>query len=664
MNNSNNVSYSNNDNNFGLSKLFNNNNFGLSKLFNNNSNNEITYNNLTNETNLPLYILKKLKLTKDYHIKILNSKKKYNNKTILNYKSIQIKIKKRYNEITHLLSKINKQNNIVKLKEFVDKLIEVFIKSSNVETERKKKQLYIDKLKKLLEKYYSEQNNEYSKIYKLLMVLKNLIKDFEKIEKEVSKNMKYDIDPDILKIYSTLFWRQRRLYDYDYPFNVYKNSSFPIYIPQNILNFISITNNLVIEQLIKNNVISKTNLTRLPYLLKLDINNPKTSLYIYFGLNKLSKYNFFQRYNIFYYILLYLIPIVNDFKITDYLKYDNYLLKISSILIENLDKKTIINLKNKKLIGEGLYGKVYENSNGIYKVEKLRYRGIVVKDKYTPAYSVYNYVPSTILLSYIIQNYLFSLNNNYVPKINDIYFYTINEERIVYTLMHSAFNKKINSIENNYELLTFIKDRYNKKNFVKDFFKILIKICDILIYYQDICSFVHYDFHLKNILLDYEYNEDDILIKYNIKLIDFANSSIVLKINNNAYLLKYINIDSRKNPYYYIPYNSHSWYIIDMFMFINRLVIRYKDYREFIEPIRNIIIDIFNFNINCREIADEEIINLQKKNKYKSINIEKLSILLINNIELRTKIYGENTDYTLLNPRKLKEKIIEKNLNK
>ena len=652
MNNSNNVSYSNNDNNFGLSKLFNNNNFGLSKLFNNNSNNEITYNNLTNETNLPLYILKKLKLTKDYHIKILNSKKKYNNKTILNYKSIQIKIKKRYNEITHLLSKINKQNNIVKLKEFVDKLIEVFIKSSNVETERKKKQLYIDKLKKLLEKYYSEQNNEYSKIYKLLMVLKNLIKDFEKIEKEVSKNMKYDIDPDILKIYSTLFWRQRRLYDYDYPFNVYKNSSFPIYIPQNILNFISITNNLVIEQLIKNNVISKTNLTRLPYLLKLDINNPKTSLYIYFGLNKLSKYNFFQRYNIFYYILLYLIPIVNDFKITDYLKYDNYLLKISSILIENLDKKTIINLKNKKLIGEGLYGKVYENSNGIYKVEKLRYRGIVVKDKYTPAYSVYNYVPSTILLSYIIQNYLFSLNNNYVPKINDIYFYTINEERIVYTLMHSAFNKKINSIENNYELLTFIKDRYNKKNFVKDFFKILIKICDILIYYQDICSFVHYDFHLKNILLDYEYNEDDILIKYNIKLIDFANSSIVLKINNNAYLLKYINIDSRKNPYYYIPYNSHSWYIIDMFMFINRLVIRYKDYREFIEPIRNIIIDIFNFNINCREIADEEIINLQKKNKYKSINIEKLSILLINNIELRTKIYGENTDYTLLNLKK------------
>jgi hypothetical protein len=59
------------------------NNFGLYNLFNNNSNNEITYNNLTNETNLPLYILHKHKLTKEYYNKLLNTKKKHNNKTIL-----------------------------------------------------------------------------------------------------------------------------------------------------------------------------------------------------------------------------------------------------------------------------------------------------------------------------------------------------------------------------------------------------------------------------------------------------------------------------------------------------------------------------------------------------------------------------------------------------
>jgi hypothetical protein len=224
--------------------------------------------------------------------------------------------------------------------------------------------------------------------------------------------------------------------------------------------------------------------------------------------------------------------------------------------------------------------------------------------------------------------------------------------------MNKAFDKKI-SKDDNFELLTYIKKEHNRIHFFKDFFKILKKICEILILFQEKCCFVHYDFHLSNILLEYEYDENDILLKYNIKIIDFSKSSIIVYKHNRQYLLKYINIRDEKNPYFFIPLYSHSWYIIDMLMLINRFVLHYKDYGIYITNITQKIIEIFNFNVNCLEIANNEIKLLNKTNKYRNMNMSKFSVLLINNIELRKKIYGKNANYILYDPRNLREKIIE-----
>ena len=42
---------------------------------------------------------------------------------------------------------------------------------------------------------------------------------------------------------------------------------------------------------------------------------------------------------------------------------------------------------------------------------------------------------------------------------------------------------------------------YYLPNYIQFLIKILIKVCDILIYYQNTCYFVHRDLHAKNIMI-------------------------------------------------------------------------------------------------------------------------------------------------------------------
>jgi len=416
-------------------------------------------------------------------------------------------------------------------------------------------------------------------------------------------------------------------------------------------------------------------------------------LFDMFGLNRLKYYSEDERYILYNIILNMIIHIDVNTKITskDYIKMEKYLLMITNFLIKNcndlfLNKNNIdmvlsgmicdtnkrlnqnypsLNISNiSNKISEGLYGKIYKYNGNIYKTESMRYKGEMENKK--KVYPVYNYLSSQILINFIIQNYLNSLNNNYVPAaLNLLYGYNKKENNIISITKMEHIFKNENNINKNktYVLYDFIKKESERPTFIKDFFYIMKKICEILIFYQDSCGFVHYDFHIGNISVLYSYDKDGNFEydKVKVKMIDFGESSIIFNINNNSYLLQYYNPKNKYNPNYRNPYKSKLWYIIDLFMFINRCVIYFRDQnvKKILNNIKQEFINIFNFNENCLELFDNKFNELLLK-KTKDFNKSKFHQLLLYNIKLRNEIYGKNANYELFNPRLLIKYIDEK----
>jgi hypothetical protein len=385
-----------------------------------------------------------------------------------------------------------------------------------------------------------------------------------------------------------------------------------------------------------------------------------------------------------------------NFDLSDFKKKDIYLLEMSRFLLkENLYFELP---ENKEYITKGGYGEIYIKDNIIYKCENLRFKDIV-NSKGTikkVKYGHYNYMSSVIFINYIIQHYLYKINLEYIknnnikqwiPNIYNVGFsYKLN---LGVTIMDCAFVDK-NNIKKNYTLLNFINKENTRETFINDFFKILIEICNILIFFQDKCCFVHNDFTQKNILIDYSYDSNSI-INFKLKIIDFAYSSIVIKINGKDYLLKYINNREILSPKLDNPKISVIWYKKDLFIFIAKLLLTNKySNKEYIlnKSLENKLLEIFQINeyyqirfsnklndiINIKEKEKElwhykrfiekmspNRNNLKKiKNKSK-FPIHHLSYIMFYNNKMKKEVYGDNLNFDLFDPRELK-KILEKNL--
>ncbi len=423
-------------------------------------------------------------------------------------------------------------------------------------------------------------------------------------------------------------------------------------------------------------------------------------LMILFGIDKLIQYTDEEKNKILKYVLDGAVNITENLKFTDkdYIKNELFMIKLTDILLKKKFKISINNIKkNGKLLGKGAYGEVYENidKKQIYKLERLRY----IEKNEGPrrfSYRFFNYVPSTIFISYIIQHYLHYKFPNIVPDINTIDFSYNNNIGI--TLMNKAIKEP--SVHPNFELYHYIKTNIYRRTYVNDFLNILYELCDILITMQNDCAFVHYDIHLGNLLINYNYDKNK--FSFNLKLIDFGVASII--INNGSYkLIKYINMKQHKYPLMFNPYVSTLWYKYDLLYFIASLLLKYSDlfrmnmtdiselkdddnykYRyDYENEYRKILIrfnsnelkgipndnyellviklcEIFNISLDFRYNTKIYIRESIKNGSYEGCG---LTFRLTQNQDARDKIYGKNLKINNFDPRVLK-KVLQEGLNK
>jgi serine/threonine protein kinase len=242
-----------------------------------------------------------------------------------------------------------------------------------------------------------------------------------------------------------------------------------------------------------------------------------------------------------------------------------------------------------------------------------------------------------------------------IKPINIFFGYNKNYNDLIGVFEMEHINK-YNTIKNkkNYTLKQFIIDNYYRDTFINDFFIILKKICEILIFYQEKSGFIHGDLNIQNILLIYEYDINGNLIYDNIiiKLIDFTFSSIIFKINNKDYLLQYFDISYRYNINISNPYNLNLWRYMDLFFMFIRFTIYINDkiFEDKIIKINEKLIEIFNFNKNSKEIFENKYNEIILKNKNVNFTQSNFSRLIPLNKNLRDEIFGENAKYYLLNP--------------
>ncbi len=305
-------------------------------------------------------------------------------------------------------------------------------------------------------------------------------------------------------------------------------------------------------------------------------------------------------------INLYLMPIQENYTDVFLLYRENIMMCISFILYDdNISKNNYLNIfRNFIEIGEGSFGKTSKkknNNNKIYKKENLRImtsyeRKEKLEESLFKKYPINSYVSSQVLFSYMIQKYLYNLNNNYVPDIDDIHFFynenkDLNNENIEIKSITKMNNAKItknrNEILKSYsysmnlnEIIFDTKIKlYHKSNFIKFILKILMKICDILIYYQTKCFFIHRDLHPYNIIVNFNLTSNNIDIEnFQVKLIDFSFTSIIINNNNNVMSqLQFTNLRPHWDCKFLNPLLNKEWQKVDLkyfflFTFFNSIL--------------------------------------------------------------------------------------------
>lgn len=376
---------------------------------------------------------------------------------------------------------------------------------------------------------------------------------------------------------------------------------------------------------------------------------------------------------------------------------DNILFGISLVLFKNN-----YNLKKPsgKIIAKGAYGTISKISNKeIIKGENLR--STIKNQSITKGSKTYyplsSYISSFTLFGYILQKFLYNLNNNYVPNIHNVEF-DFETDKPLFTKITkpnnllnlkartymniSGINNENNLSENFYSVL-FENNFYEDENFVIFIFKILYKISEILEFYQEQCMFVHRDFHAKNIMINFKYikNNNNKYIdidNFEVKLIDFSFSSIVLKNEENKIsYLTYMNYKPFKDPYISNPLINTEWNQIDIkYLFANLFFDCFFNFfkknsinilhKKKIQFILNKLINIFNIKSTFIEIYNninfdfDKINNLKNLNKMKCKSDKyKVEFLIFFKKKIHNFFYGTEFYFNYYIPSQLKNKLLE-----
>jgi hypothetical protein len=273
-------------------------------------------------------------------------------------------------------------------------------------------------------------------------------------------------------------------------------------------------------------------------------------------------------------INLYLIPIQVEQDDIQTLYCENVMMCISYILYED---RRFTDIEG-EIIGKGSFAEVIRTLNGsIFKKEDLRIMSEKEKEKenVTKAplkkYPINSYLSCQALFSFMIQKYLHNLNPSYIPGISDLQF-LFEESNSPKTL---SFTKMNNVTNKTYSLhikqILLHPDLYKYSNFIPFIFKIITKICDILIYYQLRCFFVHRDMHDRNVMVNFNLTTletGETIIDFDsiqVKLIDFALSSIVIPNHSNQLSqFQYTNLRPFWNSSFSNPYQNIEWNKIDL----------------------------------------------------------------------------------------------------
>ncbi len=302
---------------------------------------------------------------------------------------------------------------------------------------------------------------------------------------------------------------------------------------------------------------------------------------------------------------LYLMPITEPFDDIFRLKREYYLMCISFVLLD-------FNIENVNYLPgakgtSGLTATTRINVNSIYKLENFKFE----------KYPVRSYMSTVYLFSFFIQKYLYNLNPNFVPNIENIYFHFTQKKELRKSITKMNLAKKSTNIYrysiNLLQLLIEpIKNNENKyffeiNNFEIFIIEILKKICQILIFYQDSCFFLHRDLHVSNIIINFNIIDNNFdLNNFQVKLIDFTFSSIIVN-NRNNILSEFMYSNLR--PFYDMipsnPYLNKTWKIFDLLYFIITLLFD-KLYNGSMNNLNNNILinSVINFSYKINKLKN------------------------------------------------------------
>jgi hypothetical protein len=171
-------------------------------------------------------------------------------------------------------------------------------------------------------------------------------------------------------------------------------------------------------------------------------------------------------------------------------------------------------------------------------------------------------------------------------------------------------------------------------------------------------------------MIEYSYNEES-LLEFKLKLIDFGLSSIVIYDDNKYKILKYFNLKEYKNPNIINPIKSNLWNKLDILYFITFFLFNYYVIEENFKNNLNytIILNKYKESNNIKELIikickifdiNENYIDNFKKDDYTYI---KKMFYILQNREYRKKIYGYNFNIDNCNPINFKKCINEILLN-
>jgi hypothetical protein len=287
-------------------------------------------------------------------------------------------------------------------------------------------------------------------------------------------------------------------------------------------------------------------------------------------------------------INLYLIPIQEDQDDIRTLHCENVMMCISYILYED---ETQTDIRGEP-IAHGLFGQVIPFGNKIYKKENLRMMSNIefktMHTNPTPLFKKYlfnSYITCQVLFGFMIQKYLYNLNSAFIPNIHNVEFLFETENPFSITKMNDA-GSRLHSHSMTLKNILLNTDISRCENFIVFIFKVIIRLCDILKYYQDRCFFIHRDLHEDNIFVHFNIIQNGSnrinIENFSIKLIDFSLSSIC--IHNQSEHLSQLCVTNLKPYWNSKPLNpcfNKDWRQMDLTKFF--IFMLCKTFMEFIQ---------------------------------------------------------------------------------